>query len=163
MVAGNADFFFAKFRFYKIYIVLRRSLLKDFVSAASVSLFCLALHGMWPDAYAPGVALHFSSLAAWVACGVQTSPMVSCGLWAGGKNQMTKMQLFLRLSVQLAGIVLAFAIFGLYFSFRFPGEGPFRHFFGTGSLCGAGITFVTSVAHIRFRDNAAAADRMKVQ
>ncbi|CAE8592125.1 unnamed protein product, partial [Polarella glacialis] len=90
MLVGNADFFFSHFRFYKIYFVLRKSLLKDVVGACSLGLGCLAAHGQWPEARSPGAALHLASLAAWVLLGVQTSPLLSAGLWAGGKNQMTK-------------------------------------------------------------------------
>eukprot|EP00913_Durusdinium_trenchii_P002727 g2523.t1 len=72
-----------------------------------------------------------------VGCGVQTNPLLSAGLWAGGRNQMTKVQLFLRILAQVAGSVIAFAAFGLYYSFRFPGEGPFSHFLGLESACSA--------------------------
>mmetsp|Transcript_10630 Transcript_10630/g.31211 ORF Transcript_10630/g.31211 Transcript_10630/m.31211 type:complete len:218 (+) Transcript_10630:65-718(+) len=152
MAICNADTLLSGFRFYKIFVVLRKSLMKDCFSAASLALVCLTVHGMWPDARAPGVALHIASLAAWVACGVQTSPLISCGLWAGGRNQMTKIQLMLRIGAQVTGSILAFAMFGLYYSFRFPGEGPFRHFFGLESTCGALVAFVASVLHIRARD-----------
>ncbi|CAJ1433896.1 unnamed protein product, partial [Effrenium voratum] len=112
MLVANADFFFSRFRMYKIYVVLRKSLFKDVVGAAGLGLFCLALHGMWPEAKGPGVALHLASLAAWVSCGVQTSPLLSAGLWAGGRNQMTKVQLLLRILAQVAGSIIAFAGFG---------------------------------------------------
>lgn len=148
----NADSFFSRFRFYKIYIGLRKPLFKDCMSTVALSLFCLAIHGQWHEARWPGAALHLSSLAAWAACGVQSGPMVSCGIWAGGKNQMTKIQLMLRIIAQATGSVLAFAIFGLYFSFRFPGEGPYSHFCGLESLGGAIVAFVASVVHIRHRE-----------
>merc|ERR1712151_220119 len=121
-------------------------------SAAALSLGCLVAHGMFPEMRAPGVALHIASLAAWAFCNVQTSPVVSCGLWAGGRNQMTKIQLMLRIIAQAAGSVLAFALFGLYYSFRFPGQGPYKHFFGLESICGATITFGASVLYIKRRD-----------
>jgi len=152
MMVANADFFFAHFRIYKNYIVLRRSLFKDVVGAAVLGTGCLALHGLWPDAKGPGIALHLASLAAWVGCGVQTNPLLSAGLWAGGRNQMNKVQLLLRILAQVAGSIIAFAAFGLYYSFRFPGEGPFSHFLGLESACSAGATFLATVAHIRVRD-----------
>lgn len=152
MLVANADYFFSHFRVYKIYIVLRKSLLHDVLGATGLGFGCLALHGMWPEARAPGVMLHLASLAAWVACGVQTNPMLSAGLWAGGRNQMTKAQLLLRILAQAAGFVIAFAAFGLYYSFRFPGKGPFEHFLGLESICSAAVTFAASVAHIRARD-----------
>eukprot|EP00443_Scrippsiella_acuminata_P121066 CAMPEP_0115663542 /NCGR_PEP_ID=MMETSP0272-20121206/47893_1 /TAXON_ID=71861 /ORGANISM="Scrippsiella trochoidea, Strain CCMP3099" /LENGTH=186 /DNA_ID=CAMNT_0003101891 /DNA_START=149 /DNA_END=709 /DNA_ORIENTATION=+ len=148
----NADSIFARFRFYKVFIALRKPLQKDCASTVGLSLLCLALHGQWHEARWPGAALHLSSLAAWALYGVQTGPMVSCGIWAGGKNQMTKIQLMLRIIAQATGSVLAFAIFGLYFSFRFPGEGPFSHFFGLESLGAAVVAFIASVAHIRHRE-----------
>merc|ERR1719401_3140738 len=126
--------------------------MQDCFGTAGLSLFCLGLHGQWHDARWPGALLHLSTLAAWAACGVQTGPMVSCGIWAGGKNQMTKIQLMLRIIAQATGSILAFAVFGLYFSFRFPGEGPFSHFFGLESLGAAVVAFVASVAHIRQRE-----------
>mmetsp|Transcript_7263 Transcript_7263/g.22740 ORF Transcript_7263/g.22740 Transcript_7263/m.22740 type:complete len:217 (+) Transcript_7263:91-741(+) len=157
MVICNADSLFANFRWYKIYFVLRRSLMKDCASAGSLALACLAVHGVWPDARAPGVALHLASLAAWVTCGLQTSPVVSCGLFVGGRNQMTKIQLMLRILAQVTGGILAFASWGLYYSFRFPGQGPFEHFFSLESVCGAAVTFAASVLHIRARDAQTAA------
>eukprot|EP00441_Pelagodinium_beii_P018328 CAMPEP_0197665714 /NCGR_PEP_ID=MMETSP1338-20131121/60214_1 /TAXON_ID=43686 ORGANISM="Pelagodinium beii, Strain RCC1491" /NCGR_SAMPLE_ID=MMETSP1338 /ASSEMBLY_ACC=CAM_ASM_000754 /LENGTH=186 /DNA_ID=CAMNT_0043244601 /DNA_START=36 /DNA_END=596 /DNA_ORIENTATION=- len=152
MLVANADFFFSHFRLYKIYVVLRHALLKDVVGSATLGLVCLAVHGLWPEASAPWVALHLTALAAWALCGIQANPMVSVGLWAGGKNQMTKAQLLLRILAQAAGSVIAFAAFGLYYSFRFPGEGPFGHFLGIGSACSAAVTFAGSVAHIRVID-----------
>ncbi|CAE7213164.1 pppA [Symbiodinium natans] len=162
MMIANADFFFSHFRIYKIYKVLRRSLLKDVIGASALGLLCLSLHGLWPEAKGPGVALHLASLAAWVVCGIQTHPLLSAGLWAGGRNQMTKVQLFLRVLAQAAGSIIAFAVFGLYWSFRFPGEGPFSHFLGLESACSAAVTFAASVAHIRVRDAQAAKDLAKV-
>lgn len=148
----NADAVFANFKCYKVFVVLRHSLRKDCFSAFALALGCLLLHGAWPDAAAPGVMLHLASLAAWILVGVQTSPVVSCGLWAGGRNQMTKMQLGLRILAQAAGCMIAFAGFALYYSFRLPGEGPFNHFFGLQSMGGAVVTFCATVAQIHAHD-----------
>eukprot|EP00928_Gymnodinium_smaydae_P074314 TRINITY_DN57370_c0_g1_i1.p2 TRINITY_DN57370_c0_g1~~TRINITY_DN57370_c0_g1_i1.p2 ORF type:complete len:220 (-),score=55.83 TRINITY_DN57370_c0_g1_i1:96-755(-) len=152
MGIANADTLFAKLRVYKIYLVLRKALLKDCFSAASITLGCLIVHGMFPSAQAPGVALHLGSLLAWFACGVQPSPLISCGLYAGGRNQMTKIQLMLRIAAQFAGIVLSFALFGLYYSFRFPGEGPFAHIFSVQGAIGAFVAFAASAAQIRMKE-----------
>jgi len=152
MAIMNADLLFARLRIYKIYLVLRKLLLKECLTSAVLSFVCLMLHGMWPEAVAPGILLHISSLAAWVSQGVQTSPVVSSGLWLGGQNVMTKNQLVLHVLAHCTGNVLAFAVWGLYYSFRFPGEGPFKHFFGMESACGAMVVFLCSVAHIRQTD-----------
>mmetsp|Transcript_89049 Transcript_89049/g.232171 ORF Transcript_89049/g.232171 Transcript_89049/m.232171 type:complete len:214 (-) Transcript_89049:67-708(-) len=149
---ANADYLFAKFRFYKVYVVLRRALWQDCWGSGVLSLLCLAIHYQWHEASWPGALLHLSSLAAWTLGGVQTGPMVSCALWAGGKNQMTKIQLMLRIISQAAGSIIAFAVFGLYYSFAFPGEGPFSHFFGLESLAAAALVFATSVVQIRHRE-----------
>mmetsp|Transcript_72761 Transcript_72761/g.162899 ORF Transcript_72761/g.162899 Transcript_72761/m.162899 type:complete len:205 (-) Transcript_72761:19-633(-) len=156
MVVANADTLFSSFRFYKVFIVFRWALLRDLATAVCLTLAWLLVHGAFPEARAPGVLLHLSALAPWVLCGVQSSPLVSCGLWAGGRNQMTKVQLMLHIAAQVAGSVLAFCAFGLYYSFRFPGEGPFRHFFGLESLAAAAVTFAMSVVHIRNVDKDAA-------
>uniref|UniRef100_A0A7S0B5G7 Uncharacterized protein n=1 Tax=Pyrodinium bahamense TaxID=73915 RepID=A0A7S0B5G7_9DINO len=152
MAICNADSLLANFHFYKVFVVFRWALLRDCICAVFLTLGWLGVHGAWPEARAPGILLHLSALAPWVLCGVQSSPVVSCGLWAGGRNQMTKIQLMLRILAQVTGTILAFAVFGLYYSFRFPGEGPFRHFFGLESVCSAGVTFVASVLHIRALD-----------
>jgi len=148
----NADQIFGNFKFYKIYVILKSALKKDCFGMFVLSLLCLAIHGQWHDARWPGALLHLSTLAAWAASGVQAGPMVSCGLYAGGKNQMTRIQLMLRVAAQATGGALAFAAFGLYYSFRFPGEGPFTHFFGLESLLAAIAVFGASVVSIRHRE-----------
>merc|ERR1712151_641369 len=99
----NADALFAHFRIYKVFVILRRTLLKDCLAAMSVLLACLIVHGFKPEARAPGVAVHIAALASWALNGVQTSPLVSCALWIGGRNLMTKNQLLLRILAQVAG------------------------------------------------------------
>eukprot|EP00438_Fugacium_kawagutii_P010202 Skav234234 [mRNA] locus=scaffold1464:358427:364196:+ [translate_table: standard] len=164
---ANADFFFAHFRIYKNYIVLRRSLLKEQrqTETPSCSHVISGMHGLWPDAKGPGIALHLASLAAWVGCGVQTNPLLSAGLWAGGRNQMNKAAMWsvARAAARLIGysalghFAFIFQWPGLYYSFRFPGEGPFR------PVCRlpeplrtyeivTEVTFAATVAHIRVRD-----------
>jgi len=103
MAIMNADLLFARLRIYKIYLVLRKLLLKECLTSAVLSFVCLMLHGMWPEAVAPGILLHISSLAAWVSQGVQTSPVVSSGLWLGGQNVMTKNQLVLHVLAHCTG------------------------------------------------------------
>jgi hypothetical protein len=149
MAIWNADALFQNFRLYKVYVVLKASLKKDLCGPGLIAFGCLVLHGFWPDAWLPGVLLHLSGLAAWTVCRVQTNPMVSCGLWAARRNQLTTNQLLLRVVAQLTGATLAFAIFGLYYSFRFPGVGPFAHIVSIESLVSALVTFGGSVAHIR--------------
>merc|ERR1712039_224107 len=83
---------------------------------------------------------------------VQTNPMVSIGIWLGGKNTMTKIQLMLRFVAQFAGNVLAFCLFGLWYSFRFPGEGPFSHILSVESICAAVITLCAAAAYQLSRD-----------
>jgi|ERR1712194_1006729 len=153
----NADALFSNFRFYKIYFVLRKALFRDCMGAAGISLVCLLLHGQWPDASLPGVLHQFSALAAFLVFGVQTGPMVSCGVFTGGKNQMTKIQLMLRIVAQTTGTVLSFATFGLYYSFALPGEGPFNHFFGLESLVSAGVVLGASVFRMKQQEVAHAA------
>ncbi|OLQ08223.1 hypothetical protein AK812_SmicGene8302 [Symbiodinium microadriaticum] len=77
-------------------------------------------------------------------------------------RRLVVVQLFLRILAQAAGSVIAFAVFGLYWSFRFPGEGPYSHFLGLESACSAAVTFAASVAHIRVRDAQAEKDLAKV-
>mmetsp|Transcript_11405 Transcript_11405/g.17202 ORF Transcript_11405/g.17202 Transcript_11405/m.17202 type:complete len:214 (-) Transcript_11405:121-762(-) len=149
---ANADYLFSHFRFYKIFVVLRKELLKDTVVTGALSLFCLALHYNWHEAAWPGILLQFLTLAVWIATGAQPGPMVSLGIWAGGKNQMTKIQLMLRMVAQTAGNIVAFASFGLYYSFAFPGEGPFSHFFGLESNLAAGLVLIMTVILIRHRE-----------
>eukprot|EP00927_Polykrikos_kofoidii_P077682 TRINITY_DN74599_c0_g1_i1.p1 TRINITY_DN74599_c0_g1~~TRINITY_DN74599_c0_g1_i1.p1 ORF type:complete len:246 (+),score=40.55 TRINITY_DN74599_c0_g1_i1:65-739(+) len=153
MFICNADSIMGRLRVYKIYLVLKSALRKDCLSASGVALGCLVLHGVWPDARAPGVLLHLAAVAAWVTLGVQTSPLVSCGIYLGGRNQMTKTQMFLRVGAQVVGSVLAFAVFGLYFSFRFPGEGPYRHIVSLESLFSALVAFVASVVLVKRQES----------
>jgi len=161
MAIMNADLLFARLRIYKIYLVLRKLLLKECLTAAALSFLCLLLHGMWPEAVIPGILLHIASLVAWISQGVQTSPIVSYGLWLGGQNLMTKTQLVLHVMAHCTGNVLAFAVWGLYYSFKFPGEGPFRHFFGVESACGAMVVFLCSIAQARVRDAKGMASKNK--
>mmetsp|Transcript_56598 Transcript_56598/g.131941 ORF Transcript_56598/g.131941 Transcript_56598/m.131941 type:complete len:217 (+) Transcript_56598:56-706(+) len=153
MAICNADSWASHFRFYKVFFVLRWTLFQDCLWATFLTLSWLCVHGAWPEASAPGALLHLSALFPWALCRVQSNPVVSLGLWAGGKNVMTKVQLMLRIGAQALGMILAFAIFGLYYSFRFPGQGPFRHFFGLSSTCAAAATFGLSVCHIRAVDH----------
>merc|ERR1712039_1143242 len=148
----NADALFAKFRFYKVFIVLRKVLFHDLCSATCLALGCLTVHGFSPEMRAPGIALHVAGLLAYLGGGVQTTPVVSYGLYVGGRNQMTKIQLMLRIGAQVTGNILAFALFGLFWSFRFPGQGPFSHFLGIESLLGAACTFGASVLYIKKKD-----------
>lgn len=159
MAIVNADALFSKFRFYKVYLVLRKPLGADCQYSFFQALFCLVLHGIWPEARGPGILLHILSFVAWVQYGVQTSPMVTCGIWYGGTNQLTKIQLGLRLAAQWAGGFIAFAMFGLWYSFRFPGEGPFGHIFCLeGAVCAA-ATFGASILHIRHYEARTLAER----
>eukprot|EP00929_Paragymnodinium_shiwhaense_P007154 TRINITY_DN111096_c0_g1_i1.p1 TRINITY_DN111096_c0_g1~~TRINITY_DN111096_c0_g1_i1.p1 ORF type:complete len:206 (+),score=49.46 TRINITY_DN111096_c0_g1_i1:92-709(+) len=152
MAIVNADSLFAKFRIYKVYVVLRKSIRQDCVAAFTSALGCLIFHAFMPDSRAPGIVLHFSALPLWVMYGLQSSPLVSAALYLAGRNQMTKMQLVVRVLAQVAGLVLAFALFGLYYSFRFPGEGPFRHVLSVeGALSGA-ATFGAVVAHLKMKE-----------
>jgi len=148
----NADTFFAKFKIYKMYMVLRRALFKDFVGTALISVCCLGLHGHWPEANAPGAILHLSALGVWLASGVQASPMVSTALYFGGRNLMTKHQLWLRACAQVCGFLIAFAAFGLYYSFALPGEGPFQHIISPVSILSALATFGGTFVCIQRRE-----------
>mmetsp|Transcript_5857 Transcript_5857/g.13971 ORF Transcript_5857/g.13971 Transcript_5857/m.13971 type:complete len:207 (+) Transcript_5857:54-674(+) len=121
MVFVNADTLFQNRRWYKILRVIRKSLMKDFFGAFLVVFTCLVLGGFW----APHV-LSVLSLAAWAALGIQVSPMVSCGLWCGGKNQMTTVQLLLRVSTQVFGSMAALLLLFLLRSW-FPREELFSH------------------------------------
>merc|ERR1712217_40923 len=145
MAICNADYLFSNFRFYKVFIVLRKVLFRDLVSATVLALGCLTLHGFAPDMRAPGVALHIAAFIAYVFGDVQTSPVVSLGLWAGGRNQMTKIQVMLRVGTQITANALAFLLFGLFWSFRHPGEGPYKTFLSLESVSGMVFTFVASV------------------
>eukprot|EP00811_Abedinium_folium_P007292 NODE_16727_length_980_cov_12.078546.p1 GENE.NODE_16727_length_980_cov_12.078546~~NODE_16727_length_980_cov_12.078546.p1 ORF type:complete len:210 (+),score=27.84 NODE_16727_length_980_cov_12.078546:110-739(+) len=152
MLIYNADSLFAHTRSYKVYVVLKRSLRADCGGATAAALICLLLHGMWPDASWPGAAMHLSSFVLWLAGSTQTSPVLSCGIYLGGKNLMTRSQLRLRVGAQVVGMMLAFAMFGLYYSFQFPGEGPFNHIFGLESCAGAAATFCVAAAHTRWAE-----------
>merc|ERR1719183_2980757 len=149
MLIVNADSIFAKFRFYKIYFVLRKSLHRDLYYAISLTGGCLIAHRYYPEAKLPGIVLHLASLVVYFRSGVQANPMVSCALVMGGKNQMTKIQLLLRVAFQSTGMLLALAVFGFYYSFRFPGRGPFHHFFCLESAISAVAVFLVCVGHIR--------------
>lgn len=157
-VISSADILFAQMRIYKVYIILRRALLLDCLSAHLLTLTCLMLHGRWPDARIPGVMLHLFAVLAWASGGVQANPMVSCGIWAGGRNQMTRNQLLLRMVAQMTGTIIAFAVFASYLSFKFPGGGPAvllfacTHIFTSASLASAVVTFATSFLLIRMHD-----------
>eukprot|EP00747_Dinoflagellata_sp_TGD_P162950 gnl/TRDRNA2_/TRDRNA2_181136_c0_seq1.p2 gnl/TRDRNA2_/TRDRNA2_181136_c0~~gnl/TRDRNA2_/TRDRNA2_181136_c0_seq1.p2 ORF type:complete len:213 (+),score=45.22 gnl/TRDRNA2_/TRDRNA2_181136_c0_seq1:96-734(+) len=163
MLLFNADALFASQRWYKIFVVLRETLKKDCLTTLAIALTCLMAHGVWHEARWPGVAMHIASLLAWVCLGIQTSPLVSCGLHIGGKNIMTKLQLKMRIGAQICGGGLAFCLFGMWWSFKFPGEGPFRHFFGIESFIGAVVTVAGSIANARQRDAKTAAKAAKEQ
>jgi len=152
MIIVNADLLFRGFHWYKVFMVLRSSLRKDCGCTVLLAFACLAAHGTWPESVWPGVALHFGSFVVWFFSGKQTSPLVTCGLWAGGKNQMTKVQLMLRVAAQFLGCVIAFAAFGLWYSFRVPGQGPFKHLLSPQSAVGAAVTILGSVVVIKNRD-----------
>merc|ERR1740130_749908 len=159
MLIVNADSIFAKFRFYKIYFVLRKSLHRDLGSSVALTMGCLIMHRIFPEAKLPGIALHLSSIAVWIFAGVQANPMVSCGLYLGGKNQMTRVQLMLRVAAQTTGMALALAVFGFWSSFRFPGRGPFHHFFGLESAVSAVATLLVCVGHIRVKEAKASTEK----
>merc|ERR1712217_95964 len=133
---------------------------RDLVSATVLALGCLTVHGFAPDMRAPGVALHIAAFIAYVFGDVQTSPVVSLGLWAGGRNQMTRIQVMLRVLTQLAGNALAFLLFGLFWSFRPPGEGPYKTFLSLESIAGMTLTFGASFLAIKKRD---AKDKERLQ
>lgn len=152
MIICNADALFSKMKIYKIFIVLRQALLKDCFSAFALVLGCLLVHGVWPEAIWPGIALHPLAIAAWIASGSQVSPLISCGLYVGGRNQMTRSQLHLRVAAQLAGSIMALLAFAFYHSFAPPGEGPFAHFFGMESAVSSFITFASCVGLIKHRE-----------
>lgn len=145
----NADTFFAKFKIYKMYMVLRKALFKDFLATALISTCCLITHGQWPETNLPGAILHLAALGVWLGNEVQASPMVSCALYLGGRNQMTRHQLWLRAGAQVCGFLIAFAAFGLYYSFALPGEGPFKHIVSPMSCLSAIGTFGATFGRIR--------------
>merc|ERR1719263_722442 len=149
MLVVNADTLLAKFRFYKIYFVLRKTLQKDFLYSLLLMGGCLVLHRIFPEATWPGCALHLGAAAAWIASGLQTSPLVSLALYVGGKNQMTRVQLMLRLAAQSVGTFLALSIFGFYYSFRRTWRGPFYKFFCIESFLTAAVVFFGCVGYIR--------------
>merc|ERR1712137_1463724 len=117
----------------KVFVVLRSALKKDFFATFLLALSCLVYHGLRPHESVPGIALHVCSLAIWAFRGAQASPLLSCGIFVGGTNQMKRHELTLRIFSEICGLLLSFAIFGLYYSFRLPGDGPFNILF-VGSL-----------------------------
>eukprot|EP00811_Abedinium_folium_P011602 NODE_20746_length_783_cov_9.193598.p1 GENE.NODE_20746_length_783_cov_9.193598~~NODE_20746_length_783_cov_9.193598.p1 ORF type:complete len:210 (-),score=36.51 NODE_20746_length_783_cov_9.193598:74-703(-) len=150
MLIYNADALFAHTHCYKVYFVLKKRIRADFWGTTAITLLCLLLHGGWPDASWPAVIMHASSFAPWLTSNAQTSPVLSCGIYVGGKNLMTRVQVMIRVGAQLVGMLLAFTIFGLYYSFQFPGEGPFNHIFGLESCASAAATFCAAAAHTRW-------------
>uniref|UniRef100_A0A7S1FFQ3 Uncharacterized protein n=1 Tax=Noctiluca scintillans TaxID=2966 RepID=A0A7S1FFQ3_NOCSC len=152
MLIMNADVFFSRLRMYKVYFVIKGVLKWDLGVSFAVVLGCLILHGIWPEAYWPGVLMHLLAFGAWIGLKVQASPLLTLGLYFGGRNQMTRTQMILHLMAQVGGITLAFVGFSLWYSFKYPGEGPFHHFFGIGSACAAIAVFLLSVAMIRVQD-----------
>jgi len=153
MLICNADTLFSHTRSYKVFIVLRQALMKDCFGAFALTLACLLAHGVFPEAVAPGIALHPLAVVAWLALGSQVSPLVSCGVYVGGRNQMTRTQLHLRVAAQLAGSMLALLAFAFWHSFALPGEGPFAHFFGLESTISSFLTFAATVGIIKQRDS----------
>lgn len=145
VLIANADHIFSGFRWYKIFVVLRVSIQLDCACAITVTGGCLILHALWPDSCLPGVAMHLLAFGMWVFCEFQATPFVSYGLYVGGKNFMTKVQLFLRFGAQIAGMALALLIFALVYSFKFPGLDPFNHFLGWESLLGAVASWFASM------------------
>lgn len=156
----NADALFSHLRVYKVFVVLRRVLLKECICAACCTLACLVAHGIVPEARAPGIALPFLCLAVWAKSGVQVSPVVSLGLWAGGTNMMTKVQMGLRFAAQGAGTALALLAFALFYSFRFPNNGPFEHFLSVEAACATFMVFAGAGLVVRRKD-AKTAEKLK--
>lgn len=152
MLIANADALFSHTRSYKIFIVLRQALYKDCFGAFVTVLGCLLVHGVFPESVAPGIALHPLAIAVWLARGYQVSPLISCGVYVGGKNQMTRTQLHLRVAAQLAGSMLALLAFAFYYSFALPGEGPFAHFFGLESTVSSFFTLVATTQIVKQRE-----------
>jgi len=159
----NADDLFGNFRWFKVYKVLKWSLCNDMCSAAGVTFFFLVVHGFCPDSNAPGALLHLAAVAVWFVKDIHTSPLVTAGIWAGGKNMMTRLQLYLRVAAQVIGAVLSFCVFGLYYSFRFPGIHPFDHMISVVSLISAAATFGLSYVLISNRDRKLATISSKKQ
>merc|ERR1719498_1285418 len=128
MVIVNADAIFEKFHWYKVYNVLKNVLHKNLYYAFGLTLGCLILHRFFPEAYGPGIALHLVSVATCFITGgqscdahaVQLSPLVTSALYLGGKDPKRTVTLCLYIGFETAGILLAVAIFGFYYSFRFP-------------------------------------------
>lgn len=160
---ANADSLFSHLRIYKVFVVLRRVLLKECICATCCTFACLVAHGILPEARAPGIALPFLSLAVWAKCGVQVSPVVSLGLWAGGTNLMTKVQLGLRFTAQFVGTALALLAFALFYSFRLPGKGPFEHFLSLEAACATFMAFAGAALAVRRKNAATGKAPEKVQ
>merc|ERR1711862_931025 len=96
MLMFNIDQVLSHFpRIYKSHIALKRQLKKECQWAGSLMFLCLVWHRIFPEAFAPGVAFHIFAIPAYFIVNVQTTPMISCGLWLGEKNRMTKNQLLL--------------------------------------------------------------------
>mmetsp|Transcript_57367 Transcript_57367/g.136356 ORF Transcript_57367/g.136356 Transcript_57367/m.136356 type:complete len:207 (-) Transcript_57367:174-794(-) len=157
MLVVNADQLFQNRRWYKVFRVIRKSLTKDFFGAFLVIFSCLVMGGFW----APHV-LSALSVAAWAGLGIQVSPMVSCGLYRGGKNQMTTVQLMLRVGTQVAGGLSGLLLLYLLRSW-FPREELFSHshFISPWNAISTLVEYFATYALIRHVETKEAAEKAK--
>mmetsp|Transcript_62987 Transcript_62987/g.99543 ORF Transcript_62987/g.99543 Transcript_62987/m.99543 type:complete len:209 (-) Transcript_62987:39-665(-) len=154
----NADTLFKGYRFYSVYRVLSKMLHKECYVAGSSMLACLIMHRYFPESKIPGMLFHLAAVVTYLVFGVQTTPMVSGGLLVSGTNQMKTNHFWMHVIAQGVGILLAATLFGFYYSFRFPRQGPFHHFFCWESACASFVPFIAAVAHAR-REKAAVAKK----